>query len=975
MDWQKLLELVAEYYGEYSAEWTALAKNGLNAENCYQILRAVPGVSVIVTQVGKVLGYSFSSTAATAASASTVTAAAATGSAIASSGTAATATATATATAISVPAEMTVAAETATVTATAGATTATGTIATTAIGTLGWLTAAVAAAGAIGWGVDKALYEANPEYWESLGYMDPSKWAEFLAAEPDNPIGKIVYMLRSDKNDSGETTGTVYVPEDVVSYASEYIHKQHTDGKDVVSTGYSPVGVWLVPVSIPVYDSSITDSDTINSAVENILGFVSEINGHTITDRSEAISLIETDVKTHIDSGYKLWDLQVQQGSNPSSGDAETQLVARFVGSGLSGNIEYGSGTFTGNATKSLVGVSLDGSYSSSEKQAQSLLTTIENSDVSSAAVITYSLGADYATGSVINYKMTATANTLGVLQEISFPHATTQTVSIPSNGSVEIKIVSPQFGDDELSTGKFVDVSGNVLDVPSDNSTVFLMMGSLSAAGVYGWYTRDLGTFHYSSTGGSNSVYVNHYSLNTYSYFGQVTSGTTYSGLTRQQMADKCRSTIAFTSYSTLSAGTTTTYGVTLPNGITWNDFDGVTDSDTMKAKLKELNPDLWDKAITNTFVDENGDTKTVTYLPSPIPSTDDSGNPTVDPDTDPEYTPDKQPDSSGANEVITGVTDDSDGVNPGDDTPVVTPISGTADSLYSVYNPTITQIKDFGKWLWSSDFVDQILKLFSDPMQAIIGLHRVYVTPVTGSAQNIKVGYLDSGVSSKIVTNQYVTVDLGSVTLVGKYGNAFDYSSDVYIYLPFLGITRLSTSEVMNSVLGVVYYVDVTTGATLINITVTKNAHTYVAYTYQTNCSEQVPLSSGSYIGIINGVMSLAGSIGAAVATGGSAIPMVASSALGAMSNGTQIEKSGSLSGNAGAMGGKTPYILRQTKNPIIPSDISDYQPTSYISAKLSTCSGYTEVEDINFTDASGLTDQELNEIETELKTGVIF
>lgn len=963
MDFQKLLYLVAQYYGDYSAEWLAIAKYGLNAENCYQILRSVPGVSLLISTTGKVLGYSFSSTAATAASSSTVTMAAAVGSDLATSGTAATATATATATSIAIPAEMTVATETATVTATAGATTASGTIATTAIGTLGWLTAAVAAAAAIGWGVDKALYEANPEYWESLGYMDPSKWAEFLAAEPDNPIGKIVYLLKSDKNDSGETTGTLYVPEDVVSYASEYIHKQHTDGNDVVSETHEPDGVWLVPVSIPVYDSSLSDIDKINSAIENLLNFVTTVDGHTITDRSEAVSVIENSIKGYIDSGYKLWSLEFRVDT----------LDAKFVGSGLTGNIEQGEGTFIGNATKSLVGVSLDGAYSSSVLEEQSRLTSVENTDISNAAVIGYTLGSELTSG--INYKMTATVGDLISLTDVSFPKNSV-TVSIPTNGSVEIKIVSPQFGDDGLSTGKFVDISGNVLDVPSDNQTAFLLMGSLSSEGVYGWYTRDLGTFHYSSTGGGNKVYVSHYSLNTYSYFGLVTNSRTYSGLTRKQMANMTHHILAFTSYSTLSGGTVTTYGITLPGDISWDDFNDVTDPDSMKSKLKELKPDLWNKALTNTFVDENGDTKTITYLPSPIPSTDSSGNPIVDPDTDPEYTPDRQPDSKVASDVIAGVTDgDGDGVNPGDDTPVVTPISGTADSLYSVYNPTITQIKEFGKWLWSSDFVDQILKLFSDPMQAIIGLHRVYVTPVTGSAQNIKVGYLDSGVSSKIVTNQYVTVDLGSVTLVGKYGNAFDYSSDIYIYLPFLGITRLSTSEVMNSVLGVVYYVDVTTGATLINITVTKNAHTYVAYTYQTNCSEQVPLSSGSYIGIINGVMSLAGSIGAAVATGGSAIPMVASSAMGAISNGTQIEKSGSLSGNAGAMGGKTPYILRQTKNPIIPSDIGDYQPTSYISAKLSMCSGYTEVEDVNFTDASNITDLELNEIESLLKTGVIF
>ena len=76
----------------------------------------------------------------------------------------------------------------------------------------------------------------------------------------------------------------------------------------------------------------------------------------------------------------------------------------------------------------------------------------------------------------------------------------------------------------------------------------------------------------------------------------------------------------------------------------------------------------------------------------------------------------------------------------------PIVVPV-GSASALWSVYNPTLTEINQLGAWLWSNNFIDQLLKMFNDPMQAIIGLHATFIQPVTGSAQNIKVGYLDSG------------------------------------------------------------------------------------------------------------------------------------------------------------------------------------------------------------------------------------
>ena len=131
----------------------------------------------------------------------------------------------------------------------------------------------------------------------------------------------------------------------------------------------------------------------------------------------------------------------------------------------------------------------------------------------------------------------------------------------------------------------------------------------------------------------------------------------------------------------------------------------------------------------------------------------------------------------------------------------------TGNASSLWAVYHPSQSQLNAFGAWLWSSDFVEQIKRLFNDPMQAVIGVHKVFAPIPTGGSQTIKCGYLDSGVSSPTVSSQYTEVDCGTVKLYEYFGNVFDYEphTKVSIYLPFIGVVPLNVSEVMRGSISV--------------------------------------------------------------------------------------------------------------------------------------------------------------------------
>ena len=190
----------------------------------------------------------------------------------------------------------------------------------------------------------------------------------------------------------------------------------------------------------------------------------------------------------------------------------------------------------------------------------------------------------------------------------------------------------------------------------------------------------------------------------------------------------------------------------------------DDSSTEDVLKT-LKDQYPELWDNAISQDVVQPDGTVKTYTYVPVAMPDIDENGNPISSTST--QADPQVQPETATKTllDLITKIIQRDPPVNPPDtgdgDTPPVVPPSGSASSLYAIYNPTLSQINAFGAWLWSDNFVDQIKKLFNDPMQAIIGLHKVYATPATGGSQTIKVGYLDSGVSSRVVSNQYTTID----------------------------------------------------------------------------------------------------------------------------------------------------------------------------------------------------------------------
>lgn len=417
-------------------------------------------------------------------------------------------------------------------------------------------------------------------------------------------------------------------------------------------------------------------------------------------------------------------------------------------------------------------------------------------------------------------------------------------------------------------------------------------------------------------------------------------------------------------------------------PQGIT-PDMTG----DQIINLLKQQYPEIWNPTnpddpspLKQGVLQDNGTITDHVYIPIPTPD----GGTDRQPETTPETPGKTDPQNPTSTERIVKIVQPTP--NPVDqpdpdtgegNTPTAPAPTGSANALYKIYNPTNAQIQQFGAWLWSSNFVDQLLKVFNDPMQAIISLHKIYASPHIGGTATIKVGYLDSQVPSNWVDQQYIDVDCGSVNVFETSGNVIDYMSDIRIYLPFIGIVSLDVNDVMRGVVGVKYRIDVITGTCVAFVSITRDAGAGgVIYQYTGSMAEVYPLSSGSYMGIITGVLGIAAGIAGTIASGGAAAPALIGGAAGLTAMHTKVEHSNGFSGNAGALAAKKPYIIISRPQSAMSNGIGANTgwPANYF-VKLSQCSGYTRAKTLHLTGISGATDTELQEIERLLKEGVII
>ena len=315
-------------------------------------------------------------------------------------------------------------------------------------------------------------------------------------------------------------------------------------------------------------------------------------------------------------------------------------------------------------------------------------------------------------------------------------------------------------------------------------------------------------------------------------------------------------------------------------------------------------------------------------------------------------------------------------DGTSEPIDFPSLPALSAADTNFITLYNPTLNQLRDLSAYMWSDLFsLDTLKKIFADPMDAILGLSILPVPIPSTVAKEVKVGNISTGVNMSVASTQFVKVDCGSIDVNEYWGAYLDYEpyTQAQIFLPYIGTRPISVDEIMGKTVRVVYHVDILTGACCCFV----KCGDSVLYTYNGQCSIPIPITGANYTSVVNGVISVAASVGSLVASGGASAPIavssIASSAVNQMK--PQIEKSGSISGSAGILNMQTPYLILIRPRQALPSKQNEFIGyPSLITVQLTELTGYTEVQSIHLENIPA-TQEELTEIESLLKGGVIF
>lgn len=304
----------------------------------------------------------------------------------------------------------------------------------------------------------------------------------------------------------------------------------------------------------------------------------------------------------------------------------------------------------------------------------------------------------------------------------------------------------------------------------------------------------------------------------------------------------------------------------------------------------------------------------------------------------------------------------------------------------LITAWRPSKATLAQLAGWLWITTPGQVIQQLFGNPINAIIGLNIVPVSPpVDGGTNTIKFGNEDSHVACPKITSQHVTVDCGTLTIDPKYGSYMDFApqTSAELFLPYVGGLPLDVNDVIGKTIGVKYQVDVLSGACVAYVFINGVLH----YQKAGSCAATAPITGSQMPNIVAGVLSIAGSVAGFVASAGASGASTAAKVASGIATGTSVAESaanmlkqsisysGTISGWAGLLGAQKPYLILSMPHAAIPGGQNTLMGyPAWVSGRVGDFTGYTECT-VDRVTATRATDKEVEEIKSLLEGGVIL
>lgn len=249
-------------------------------------------------------------------------------------------------------------------------------------------------------------------------------------------------------------------------------------------------------------------------------------------------------------------------------------------------------------------------------------------------------------------------------------------------------------------------------------------------------------------------------------------------------------------------------------------------------------------------------------------------------------------------------------------------------------LYKVTEQQMINFRKWLWSSDWQDNIKKIRTDPMQNIIGISIADIDISTSTENNIYLGNVKSDAKGSIIANSFVELNCGAITLDEYYGTFADYEPFVAttLYLPKVGFVQIPADVVMNNSIKVVYHIELSSGEGLcyVYITNTRDGFSYIWNTYTCHITSNIVLSAQDHTqqltalgsAIVNTSVAAAG----AIANPFNAVASTLSSCIDVATTKNPTITKGNVGNMSAILCYKNPYIMINRTNLTKPSSFQE-------------------------------------------------
>lgn len=232
---------------------------------------------------------------------------------------------------------------------------------------------------------------------------------------------------------------------------------------------------------------------------------------------------------------------------------------------------------------------------------------------------------------------------------------------------------------------------------------------------------------------------------------------------------------------------------------------------------------------------------------------------------------------------------------------------------------------------------------------------------------------------VSGRYLTKQICLYEMGTYKFGEEFNNFFDYApyTQLQIYLPYCGLQKLDPEVVIGNTIKITCAIDFFTGNVIYYCEVQSKEGNSTLYTWNGNCAIDVAITAEDYGRKVTALIGMAGTVAATVATGGVSGAIMAASGTASFANDSSKHMiTGSISSNNGFSGIQYPYIVVTKPRPV---NVINYGHNvgyrcnqTYVLGELS---GYTVVENVHLENMGDCTIDELREIESLLKEGVIF